>query len=87
MDASAPHCGSDLWSDTDSCQIIINVGPGTSDLQPQPLLPVPPVTEVAGPNPAPARADKASDMHVDETVSLGDHMDVPEDEAQASSLT
>ena len=63
------------------------VRPGTSDLQPQPLPPVPPVTKVAGPNPAPARADKASDMHVDETVSLGDHMDVPEDEAQASSLT
>jgi hypothetical protein len=30
------------------------VGPGTSDLQPQPLLPVLLVTEVAGPNPAPA---------------------------------
>ena len=63
------------------------VGPGTSDLQPQPLPPVPPATEVAGPNPAPAQTDKVADMHINETVSLGDQMDVPKDEAQASSLT
>jgi hypothetical protein len=63
------------------------VRPGTSDLQPQPLPPVSPVTEVAGPNPAPARADKVANMHVDNTVSLRDQMDIPKDEAQASSLT
>jgi hypothetical protein len=63
------------------------VGPGTSDPQPQPLPPVPPMTEVAGPNPAPAQAVKVANMHVNETVSLRDQMDVPKDEAQALSLT
>jgi hypothetical protein len=45
------------------------------------------VTEVAGPNPAPAWADEVANMYVDKTVSLRDQMDIPEDEAQASSLT
>ena len=63
------------------------VGPGTSDLQPQPLLPVLLVIEVAGQNPTPAWADEVADMYVDETVSHEDQMDIPEDKAQASSLT